>query len=610
MLVIFLLQLLLFCCPIIIARDVQTEYGTVRGHPITVNLEDNVQKTVTSFLGIPFATPPIGDLRFERPQKAQPWTDVFVADTLGDVCMQGFTFGGLSEDCLTVNIFVPEDSSGEPYPVMVWLYGGGYTAGGNTQYPGHFLATHDVIIVVPNYRLGVIGFASTSDGLLKGNMGLFDQKLALEFVRDNIANFGGDPNKVTIFGESAGAASTALHMVSPLSRGLFHQAIEESGSDNNLWTINGPGQNPDNYIYQVAENANCATDDIPTMVDCLKSLSAEDLLAADNITCATGYVCLGFAPIVDGPGGFIPDLPLTLRENLGADSVPLLSGINKDDGSLFTLAFVPEATRGGFNHSEFEYYLENRILRIYEPRLTPEQFTNVYDAMNFFYTNWPYVEDLDANRQAINQLLTDTAFGMPWDRQAKINSQFAPTYTYVMAFRRFNATGITEWMGVPHAAEIPFVWGYGYLFTNPDVRNDSDVINPSAIGELPEDIAFTNYVQTLWTNFAKYGNPTPSPVPAPFNDTLTVWPEYRADDNFKVFYLDTEISVKELYNQLNYYFYNSYIEVITGMPIKSQPAAEDEDAVRFSAAEFAQVMSDYYAQVLFSQYTGESEEEF
>jgi carboxylesterase type B len=340
------------------------------------------------------------------------------------------------------------------------------------------------------------------------------------------------------------------------------------------------------------------------MVACLKDLGARELLRAGDIRCTPGYVCLGFAPVVDGPGGFIPDLPLTLRENLGEDSVPLLSGINRDDGSLFTVLFVPESIVGGFNHSEFEHYLDNRILRLYEPRLTPEQFTEVFDAHNFFYTNWPYIDDLEANRQAINKLLTDSSFGYPWDRQAKINSQYAPTYTYVVAFMGFNASEFTAWMGVPHAAELTYVWGYGYLPTNPEVRNDTGGAI-DAVGELPEDIAFTRYVQTLWTNFAKYGNPTPSPVQAPFNDTLTVWPEYRADDNFKVFYLDTEISVKERYKQLNYYFYTSYIEIITGMPVKSQ-TAEDEDAVGFEAAEFARLMSDYYSGIL---HPGEFEED-
>jgi carboxylesterase type B len=258
---------------------------------------------------------------------------------------------------------------------------------------------------------------------------------------------------------------------------------------------------------------------------------------------------------------------------------------------------VPEASLGGFNHSMFEYYLYNRILTQFRPRLTDDQYNDAYDAYNFLYTNWPYIDDLEANRQAVNKILTDTDFGYAWDRQAKISSQYAPTYTYVVAFRSPNASDDTAWMGVPHAAELDYVWGTTYLTFNPAVRNDSQRFYDS-VGYTPDDITYANYVQTLWANFAKYGNPTPSPLQAPFNDTLTVWPEYRADDNFKVFYLDAEISVKELYNQLNYYFYTSYISIITGIPIKSQPATEDDDAAQFSSADFAQLMSDYYSEGL------------
>jgi carboxylesterase type B len=161
------------------------------------------------------------------------------------------------EDCLNVNIYTPSDMSGGPYPVMVWFHGGAYLGGANIQYPGHFLASHDVVVVVPNYRLGAFGFLATPDGTLKGNAGMLDQVMALEFVRDNIANFGGDPNRVTVFGQSAGGGSAAMHMLSPLSFGLVHQAICESGADNNIWTTNWPAQEPERYVYQTAEKVGC-----------------------------------------------------------------------------------------------------------------------------------------------------------------------------------------------------------------------------------------------------------------------------------------------------------------------------------------------------------------
>jgi len=438
---------------------VDTEYGPVRGETIPIFLNDG-ERRITHFLGVPFAKPPINELRFEPPQKHEGWQGEFIADTLSDQCMQS-PLGVLvlthplwfrySEDCLTMNIYKPENVL-TPLPVMVWFYGGGYTGGGNIQYPGHFLAARDVIVVVPNYRVGVFGFASTPDRTINGNMGMLDQVMALEFVRDNIERFGGLPNRVTIFGQSAGASSSALHMISPLSRGLYYQAILESGADNNVWTINYPAQEPDNYIFQVAEKTNCTRVTIAEMLACMREVSARDLRIADSIQCTPGYFCQGFAPIVDGPGGFLPEHPMKLREELGENSVPVIAGHCSDDGSLYTIYFIPEANDGGFTREEFQYYLRTRLVGIFTDALESEEIAeNAYQAFDWKYTPWPYIEDLDANREAFNKMITDGAFGYPHDRHAKLNAEHADTYTYVIAFKSLNSTSfIPEWMGVPH----------------------------------------------------------------------------------------------------------------------------------------------------------------
>jgi carboxylesterase type B len=283
----------------------------------------------------------------------------------------------------------------------------------------------------------------------------------------------------------------------------------------------------------------------------------------------------------------MPERPIRLREQLGEESVPIISGACKDDGSLYTIYFIPEANDGGFTREEFQYYLRTRLIDIFRENVpTDEDYENAYQAFDWFYTPWPYIEDLEANRQAINKLLTDGAFLYAWDRNAKMNSQYRDTYTYIQSFLSPNSTSfIPEWMGVPHEGELPYVWGYGYLLVNPEVRDDSG-IHFDIVGWVDEDITYANYVQTLWSNFAKYGNPTPSPVQAPFNNTMTTWPKFTMDDNLKVLDLDGEISVKENYRQPENYFYTEYLSYISKHEVKKYSDPEPHEKFQLKSAMF------------------------
>ncbi|HEX4181973.1 MAG TPA: carboxylesterase family protein, partial [Caulobacteraceae bacterium] len=199
---------------------------------------------VVAFKGIPYAAPPIGALRWRPPQPAAAWSGVRTADTYGPICMQKYDpkdngVGGpaMSEDCLTLNVWRPFGEAGRLLPVMVWIHGGGFVNGSGTAalYDGSALARQGVVVVTLNYRLGRFGFFATpsltreAGGEPVGNYGLLDQIAALRWVRNNIKGFGGDPDQVTIFGESAGGMSVNQLMVSPAARGLFKQAITESG---------------------------------------------------------------------------------------------------------------------------------------------------------------------------------------------------------------------------------------------------------------------------------------------------------------------------------------------------------------------------------------------
>ena len=214
---------------------VETTYGPVAG--------DREADGLRVFRGVPFAAPPVGELRWAPPQPPAPWTEIRNATAFGDKCMQTDVFGdmnsradGMSEDCLTLNVWTPFDAEG--LPVLVYFYGGGFVAGDASEprYDGAAVARAGAVVVTTNYRLGVFGFlahpelSATSGYGASGNYGLMDQTAALEWVRDNISAFGGDPGQVTIAGESAGSISVSAQMVAPGARGLFHRAIGESGS--------------------------------------------------------------------------------------------------------------------------------------------------------------------------------------------------------------------------------------------------------------------------------------------------------------------------------------------------------------------------------------------
>ena len=218
-------------------NEVKTESGIVAGAL-------NTDLTVRMFKGIPFAAPPIGDLRWKPPQPPLSWQGIRPADKFGPACLQTDVYGDIhfrdvapNEDCLNLVIWLPAHPAPAKLPVIVWFYGGGFVAGGNseTRYDGENLAKKGVIIVSPNYRLGVFGFLShpeltkESPHHASGNYGLLDQVAALHWVLRNISAFGGDPRNITIAGESAGSLSVSALMASPLSKDLFQKAIGESG---------------------------------------------------------------------------------------------------------------------------------------------------------------------------------------------------------------------------------------------------------------------------------------------------------------------------------------------------------------------------------------------
>ena len=320
---------IMLALPLAAADQVATDKGVVEG---TASADSKAR----IFKGIPFAAPPVGALRWKAPQPVASWTGVRKAAEFGSRCMQGHIYNdmifrdpGPSEDCLYLNVWTPAASAQEKLPVMVWIYGGGYSAGAASEprQDGENLARKGVVVVSMNYRLGVFGFfvhpelAKESGHGSSGNYGLMDQVAALQWVQSNIAAFGGDPGNVTIFGESAGSFSVSAQMASPLAQGLFQRAIGESGAFFSATLDLKPLVKAEEDDAKFAEAVGAPT------LEALRAKPADELL---KVALRQGGG-VRFAPDIDG--WFFPETAYAIYAAGKQSHVPLLAGWNADEGS-------------------------------------------------------------------------------------------------------------------------------------------------------------------------------------------------------------------------------------------------------------------------------------
>jgi len=470
---------------------VDTDKGKVEGWLL--------EKT-RQFLGIPFAAPPIGDLRWKRPQPHAAWTETFVADTKGKMCTQGKAIGtGIEttsgEDCLTINVWTPERPTSDKLPVMVWIYGGGFEigSGSDNMYDGRILSEQTGAVVVTfNYRLGPLGFlalpalaAEDKDHSSSGAYGLEDQRAALEWVKTNIASFSGDPTKVTLFGESAGGISTCAHIVSPPSKGLFQRAIIESGPcDSSISKADGEAQGA-KYV----EALGCTA--APDVLACLRGKTEEEALFALP---SDGDFLFGnganWYPVIDGYN--LPDRQGKLLESGAFEKMPIIVGTNADEGSLF------------FALDNIQVPDEATFLSLIE-KVVPGKSAEIL-------AHYPIATYGDP-KTALSTAVGDAGFICQTRRMARAFLKGGAT-PYLYHFTYAPPDSLLGPIGSFHAAEVKYVFGVPSLLS-PQALNDDELTMSAAI-------------QGYWSRFAAAGDPNGA--------NAVAWPKYDAasDENIKI----------------------------------------------------------------------------
>lgn len=453
---------------------------------------------VVSFKGIPFAAPPVGDLRWKAPQPVKPWAGVRKAEAFGPSPMQAepapFSMWSeeflipkepISEDCLYLNVWTGAKSVKEKRPVLVWIYGGGFNSGGSAVpiYDGEAMAQKGIVFVSINYRVGPFGFFAhpeltrESGKGASGNYGLMDQIAALQWVQQNIAAFGGDPANVTIAGQSAGSMSVNALVASPLAKGLFIKAIAQSGA--NFSRGSTTLQQAEEEGLKVAQAFNA-----PTLA-ALRDTPATELLKKAQ----------GTRPIIDGyvlPAA-IPDIFVAGQQN----KVALLTGWNEDEGLLFGPIKNAEDFR---KEAEAQYGSE----------------------VNTFLQYYPGATDAEAAASQLN-VSRDMVFGVQNYTWANVQSEQGkfPVYVYRFA-RKVPATGEYVKYGAFHTGEVPYAYD-----------NLKFVDRPWE----PVDHALSKTMSAYWVNFAATGNPNGKGLPQ--------WPAYTAGQK-QVMILDKKAEAKPL----------------------------------------------------------------
>lgn len=500
------------------ANQVKTANGVVEGVA--------EKSGIRAFKGVGFAAPPVGDLRWRAPQPVKNWQGVRKADKFGPRAMQRAVFGdmnfrsnGMSEDCLYLNVWTPAKSNKERLPVLVYFYGGGFIAGDGSEprYDGESMAQRGIVAVTVNYRLGLFGFfahpelTKESPHKASGNYGLMDQAAALQWVKQNIAAFGGDPGKVTIAGESAGSFSVSAQMASPLAKNLISGAIGESGSLLSLQptvTLAQAEENGVKFATMVGANSLAA----------LRAMPAEQLLEA-----TAKPETPRFSAIVDGY--FFPKSPAAIFAAGEQARVPLLAGWNSEEMNYRALLGQEQPTPENYKKAVQKLYGERaeEVLKLY-PGTTEEEVlqsaTDLAGDRFIGYSTWKW---LDVHSQNSGQPVYRYYYTRPRPAMTPEMGDASPGLAGgVVRGSDASAMKVPPARGAVHSAEIEYAMG--------------NLGSNKVYAWTPEDYKVSEIMQGYFANFIKTGNPNGPGLPD--------WSAAKSGNNVQVLHIDVNTQAK------------------------------------------------------------------
>ncbi|CAG7787108.1 unnamed protein product [Allacma fusca] len=497
-----------------------------------IELTSRSGRNYYGFLGIPFVDKPE---RFQAPSFLPPksWEGVRDATVHGPLCIQFDVVKNKAlgeEDCLFLNVNTPNTKG--KLPVMVYIHGGGFQWGTSHTHGGKYFMDEDVVLVTFNYRLGAFGFLSTGDTIIQGNMGMKDQVAALKWVQSNIEQFGGDPNLVTIFGESAGGGAVSLQVLSPMSKGLFQHAIAQSGAALNPWSCL---KNPRYGANELGQKLNCSINNSQDLLTCLNQKTSEELAGQSfakwylDPTVPFGPVVEQLRPNQSAGDVFLSRAPFEILSEGSFNQVPFMTGICEDEGIYFHSSSILKEKQLESDVNNDWHRIAPISLTYYDDDSVSQQELNlISDSIkSYYFKDQPISEN---TRQQLTNLYSDRYFVHGVRTTALIQAKhLVPVYIYMFAYKGsfsfLQDRGFEKGLGVTHKDELQ------YLFNGlaPELKPGPD-----------EDLS--RHLVKLWTNFAATGKPTSTWgaakvwKPIPIKEAIRMEPLqwYRIDTNTSV----------------------------------------------------------------------------